>query len=737
MKNKNALADSLLMALSDTLVLFALLFGGLEAFLSAHAFAYSRGALLTLCALFSVLSAALYLSRHGGWAAMGLLAALVLARRPLWERLLEPAVSALRSAGNREAALPLLVLTAGALALLLGWLVVRARCWYLCAMVVTLPVLLPIMEGILPAWPAMLLSAAGWGALLLTALLDRGDPARLWRAQLGALAAMGSFLALLSAVLPQEGYLRPGWATSARDRLVSAAADRLDSAPGWDLGIGNLVLDPGGSWTGSGAASGSSGLGGGSGVAVEADRVDLLSAGPRSYARRPVMTLRTDQPDPEGAVLLLGGTAAEYTGASWEAAEPYPGFTPPESAGLSDPAPLVFPARTAPDTPVSTMTVSLLSGGGYLFTPYRLEENPPARVGRQYALPYRPGGPESGFTPLEGLLAEAQADYRSYVYETCLSVPARTQAALQPLLEGLRALAEEPDSRLPAAFREPVAAAGRTARYLAGRAAYDTSVPAMDPGDDFVERFLDMGRGYCVHFATTGVLLLRMQGIPARYASGYLARLDSAGQATVLDSSAHAWAEIYLDGYGWYPVEMTPGGGDSPAGPPEDAVSQPPQTPQTAQQPRQPDGDPPEQRPEEDPGEGPGGSGDAAVPSAEPQPVDLTWLRRTLAVLAIPAALAALYSIALAIRRRAREDEDHNRSVISAYCRYRRLTAWGCGEDEALEDLARKARFSQHTLTGDERAAAWDRLETLERETAAALPVWKRQLLRLLRIFIC
>ncbi|MFQ8759732.1 MAG: hypothetical protein ACLSAF_10150 [Intestinimonas sp.] len=29
----------------------------------------------------------------------------------------------------------------------------------------------------------------------------------------------------------------------------------------------------------------------------------------------------------------------------------------------------------------------------------------------------------------------------------------------------------------------------------------------------------------------------------------------------VPDSSAHAWAEIYLDGYGWYPVEVTPGYG--------------------------------------------------------------------------------------------------------------------------------------------------------------------------------
>ena len=36
-------------------------------------------------------------------------------------------------------------------------------------------------------------------------------------------------------------------------------------------------------------------------------------------------------------------------------------------------------------------------------------------------------------------------------------------------------------------------------------------------------------------------------------------------EVSVPDSAAHAWVEIYLDGYGWYPVEVTPGGGESAA----------------------------------------------------------------------------------------------------------------------------------------------------------------------------
>ena len=714
--------DGLLLHLGNALVTLALLFGGLEAFLSAYAYGYSRGELLAVCALASVLAVGLYAWRHGGWAVLGLLAALTLARDPLWEKLLEPAADMFRSAGTQRAGLPLLILTAGVLALLLGWLVVRARCWYLCALVVTLPVLPPIMEGVLPEWTALLLSAAGWGTLLLTALFDKRDPAGLWRAQLASLAGMGVFLALLTAALPREGYLRPDWATNARDKLVSAAAGGFSGVLDWDLQAGDLILDIG--QTERPALRPVVSFGGGAGSAVENGRVDLRSAGPRAYSQRQIMTVETDQPDPAGTAFLFGGSSAFYTGESWEDAEPYAGASPD-----------LLPASTAPGVPSAAMTISLRTGGGTLFTPYRLDQEPPASVGKQYTLSYRPGGPEDGFAPLEGPLSELAADYRSYVYANYLSVPTGIQTLLWPMLGAMERMPVEADPRLPEDYREAVAAALTTAHYLSGLAEYDLDAPAMAPGEDFVEHFLDTRRGYCVHFATTGVLLLRMQNIPARYASGYLAHLDSSGRAAVLDSNAHAWAEIYLDGYGWYPVEMTPGGGTgSAAGQEEDGAGEDGQEaarpPQTAQSPQQTTQRPETPPPDRSPAESPAGSGDAEAPR---EPLDLTWLWRTLEILALPAALAGLYGLALSRRRRAREDGDRNRSVIRAYGRYRRLTAWGCGEDELLEALARKARFSQHTLTEEERAAAWERLEVLGRETANALPVWKRWVLVLLR----
>lgn len=87
---------------------------------------------------------------------------------------------------------------------------------------------------------------------------------------------------------------------------------------------------------------------------------------------------------------------------------------------------------------------------------------------------------------------------------------------------------------------------------------------------DFTNYFLlENKKGYCVHYATAGVMLARMAGIPARYATGYVSVGDDYndsnknpdGSYTVKlpDSRSHAWAEIYLDGYGWIPFEFTAG----------------------------------------------------------------------------------------------------------------------------------------------------------------------------------
>ena len=90
--------------------------------------------------------------------------------------------------------------------------------------------------------------------------------------------------------------------------------------------------------------------------------------------------------------------------------------------------------------------------------------------------------------------------------------------------------------------------------------------PGLAPfNEDIVEYFLfERGEGFCEHFAATATLMYRLYGIPARYATGYRVSpsdfelVDYKYEASVTDASAHAWVEIFLDDYGWTPVEVTP-----------------------------------------------------------------------------------------------------------------------------------------------------------------------------------
>lgn len=82
---------------------------------------------------------------------------------------------------------------------------------------------------------------------------------------------------------------------------------------------------------------------------------------------------------------------------------------------------------------------------------------------------------------------------------------------------------------------------------------------------DFVTDFLMTDKkGYSVHYASAAVLMYRCLGIPARYVEGYLITPEMAenaqddGTIYVTGKEAHAWVEIYQDGIGWIPMEVTP-----------------------------------------------------------------------------------------------------------------------------------------------------------------------------------
>lgn len=102
---------------------------------------------------------------------------------------------------------------------------------------------------------------------------------------------------------------------------------------------------------------------------------------------------------------------------------------------------------------------------------------------------------------------------------------------------------------------------------LDGQAEYSLEPGKTPVGEDVAEYFYFKNKkGYCEHFATVATLMLRMKGIPARYVAGYAVlpsafKLNEEGEyeAVVTGASAHAWAEAYVQGIGWIPVETTPG----------------------------------------------------------------------------------------------------------------------------------------------------------------------------------
>ncbi|MCL2362321.1 MAG: transglutaminase-like domain-containing protein [Defluviitaleaceae bacterium] len=86
-----------------------------------------------------------------------------------------------------------------------------------------------------------------------------------------------------------------------------------------------------------------------------------------------------------------------------------------------------------------------------------------------------------------------------------------------------------------------------------------TTQPVPD-GVCFVDHFLFVGQeGYCVYYATAMAVMSRIAGVPSRYVEGFLLPPAEGDQSifVVTNMMAHAWVEVYLEGFGWLIVEAT------------------------------------------------------------------------------------------------------------------------------------------------------------------------------------
>ncbi|MDD3478322.1 MAG: transglutaminase domain-containing protein, partial [Candidatus Izemoplasmatales bacterium] len=140
--------------------------------------------------------------------------------------------------------------------------------------------------------------------------------------------------------------------------------------------------------------------------------------------------------------------------------------------------------------------------------------------------------------------------YRQFVYDHYLDVP-------QSTLDVLLTLASE-----NGILQSSPSLVSDIQNYIQNAATYDMQFAAY-PADveDVAVYFLTVAKeGICQHFATAATLMFRAFGIPARYTVGYVAVPDANQWTVVTGDYAHAWVEIYIDGFGWMPIEVTGAG---------------------------------------------------------------------------------------------------------------------------------------------------------------------------------
>ena len=461
--------------------------------------------------------------------------------------------------------------------------------------------------------------------------------------------------------------------------------------------------------------------------------LDDRLGGPAEPEPHSVMEVQTGR-----AVLLRGKSYNHYTGLNWYdtlSAKRYLYASPRFSALREELFDLKRPlSENLPGA--QTLRVHMLNGGTTtLFTPLHLRSlqmegermvlyyNSASELfltrnlaaGDSYAvtyLPFVPGGAET-----EAAVAACAALEDPY-YETAagqyLSLPGHLQQELYDLAARVTANAQTPYEKALA-----------LESYLRANYRYTLTPQTPPDGVDFAAWFL-LGEkeGYCTYFATAMTVLCRMAGVPARYTTGFLAQPDENGLALVTGEEAHAWTEVYLNGFGWLAFDATPRGDNdrqeddtAPTPPPQDAPTPSPApsqspTEQPTEQPTEEPTEQPTEAPTDTPQDGPEESPSAPpaqtptpAPGQTPQPSDTpadspeqeqrgdenrAWLYVLLALL-ILALLALRYYVTLPIFRAKRHPERAARIYFEAICALLGQKKLRRQPQETLHDFAQRA----------------------------------------------
>ena len=386
---------------------------------------------------------------------------------------------------------------------------------------------------------------------------------------------------------------------------------------------------------------------------------------------------------------------------------------------------------------------------GYVYTPYHILSQPKELAGASFVndsyiarmedvwthtLYIQPGCDPLSGARLPEEAEGAERNYSYFVYTNYMDVPEESWAALDRAVQEISAEMLSGDTQVPAYQRYMQMMSGTSvsnwgqvhllmadvvAAYLNETAEYNPDTPVTPEGEDFVSYFLtESHEGYCMHFASAATLMLRYLGVPARYVAGYVANVPSSGKVDVPDSAAHAWVEIYLDGYGWEPIEVTPAYEGSRPG--YTATAEVTPTPTATPRPTATAAPQTSAAPTPTPSQAPGTSGQGGAG------LDLRLVLIPLAVVLVLLAFPARRRLGRALREKKFRQESTNRAVIAAYLQLKRLEAWGYEMPEELFELAKKAKFSPHTLTEEEREQMTSAARTAAGQVDRTLP-WYRK----------
>lgn len=583
------------------------------------------------------------------------------------------------------------------LALPLGWAIHRLRAFWL-TFALTLPWLLPaFLAEVELDWSAMLVICAGWAALLLSSLAARRDPSGGARITLVTLPVSLALIWLILLLFPFQQYTQPTWAVYLQEQL-----NLLDWFPSEEtLDGGPFSPDAG----------------------QNAPRMDFYTAGPRSYTGRAMLQVASSRP---GTMYLRGEVYRDYSSQAWTGVEPN------STDNLSNYNPMLG------TSPVSATITYLTSPRSMVYLPYQttVVEDKQVFSDSPLVFPQAQQSYDVGYIPLDDspsrlgnipTLSEQEEAYGAY-----LEVPEDVSGDLlvwfTQAMEELENSGEPIRANATGEYASELNTAALIAQLLERNATYDLRTPRTPSEEDFVTYFLEEShRGYCVHFASAATLLLRTQGIPARYVSGYVTTIPSSSldqntreyTTRVVDSNAHAWVEIYLYGYGWYPVEVTPTStGDTPNQSQAPVASTAPSSAPTATSAPTTPTPTPTVAPE--------------TPDQSGIQISLDWLVWAVPVLVLAAGLWLVRQLRYRLWRKMGQDKDTNAAVLKVYRWFGLLERLGGKAGAETEDLARKARFSQHTLTQQERSLVLGQFRDEVARLRQSAPIWNRWLLWLL-----